>query len=77
VVPRSQPVVRSRLWMGLVSQAGVTFGLAAIVGRTFPGMGPQLETLFVAVVTVNELIGPILTRRALAGAGEIAAPTEA
>jgi Kef-type K+ transport system membrane component KefB len=77
VVPRSQPVVRSRLWMGLVSQAGVTFGLAAIVGRTFPGFGAQMETLFVAVVTVNELVGPILTRRALAGAGEIAASTEA
>jgi Kef-type K+ transport system membrane component KefB len=77
VLPRSEPVLRSRLWMGLISQAGVTFGLAAIVGRTFPGLGPQLETLFVAVVTVNELVGPILTRRALAGAGEIAAAGEA
>lgn len=56
---------------GLLSQAGVTLGLAVIVGRDFAGWGPQLETLFVAVISVHELIGPVLFRWSLAQLGEI------
>jgi Kef-type K+ transport system membrane component KefB len=69
VVIRQEPT-RRLLWMGLVSQAGVTFGLAAIVGRTFPSFGTQVETLLVAVISIHELVGPILARRALTIAGE-------
>jgi Kef-type K+ transport system membrane component KefB len=72
-ISRREPVLRRSLWMGLVSQAGVTFGLAAIVSRTFPGFGPQLETLFIAIISIHELIGPVLTRRALSDAGEVGA----
>jgi Kef-type K+ transport system membrane component KefB len=71
VVLGGDPSKRSTLWMGLISQAGVTFGLAALVGRNFPGFGAKIETLIVAVITLHELIGPVLTRRALQLAGEL------
>lgn len=59
------------VWMGLVSQAGVTLGLAIIIGRDFPDWGPRVQTLLVALIAMHELAGPILFRNALARAGEI------
>ncbi|MFL5348222.1 MAG: cation:proton antiporter [Hyalangium sp.] len=69
--PAEDPRLRRYLWMGLVSQAGVTFGLAALISRTFPSFGPQVEVLIVAMITTHELVGPVLTRRALARSGEV------
>ncbi|RKG70919.1 cation:proton antiporter domain-containing protein, partial [Corallococcus terminator] len=71
--PAGDPRLKRYLWMGLISQAGVTFGLAALVSRTFPTFGPQVEVLIVAMITAHELVGPVLTRRALLGSGEIRA----
>ncbi len=68
--PPEDPHLRQYLWMGLISQAGVSFGLAALISRTFPDFGPQAEVLIVAMITVNQLIGPVLTRRALEQSGE-------
>jgi Kef-type K+ transport system membrane component KefB len=68
--PAEDPRLRRYLWMGLISQAGVTFGLAALVSRTFPDFGPQVEVLIVAMITAHELIGPVLTRRSLEKVGE-------
>jgi Kef-type K+ transport system membrane component KefB len=68
--PPEDPRLRRYLWMGLISQAGVTFGLAALISRTFPDFGPQVEVLIVAMITTHELIGPVLTRRALERSGE-------
>jgi Kef-type K+ transport system membrane component KefB len=59
------------LWMGLVSQAGVTLGLTIIVATTFPEWGGAVQTLMVAMITLHELAGPILFRTALAKAGEV------
>ncbi len=69
--PPEDPRLRQYLWMGLISQAGVTFGLAALVSRTFPDFGPQVEVLIVAMITAHELVGPVLTRRALERSGEV------
>ncbi|MCP3142372.1 cation:proton antiporter [Pyxidicoccus xibeiensis] len=69
--PADDPRLKQYLWMGLISQAGVTFGLAALVSRTFPTFGPQVEVLIVAMITAHELVGPVLTRRALAASKEI------
>jgi Kef-type K+ transport system membrane component KefB len=68
--PPEDPRLRRYLWMGLISQAGVTFGLAALISRTFPDFGPQVEVLIVAMITAHELVGPVLTRRALEKSGE-------
>lgn len=71
LAPKDDEPLRKRLWMGLVSQAGVTFGLAALVSRTFPSFGPAVEVLIVAMITVHELVGPVLVRRALVQVGEV------
>ncbi len=69
---RGEPRSSSRFaWMGLVSQAGVTIGLAALVRRTFPAGGAEIEALVLALVALNQLVGPVLTRKALDRAGEI------
>jgi Kef-type K+ transport system membrane component KefB len=60
-------------WMGLVSQAGVAIGLSSIVADTFPQLGPPLRTLLLGLVAVNETVGPLLFRRALAAGGELQA----
>ena len=58
-------------WMALVSQAGVTLGLAIVVASRYPTWGATLQTLVVALITLHEVIGPVLFRAALAKAGEI------
>jgi Kef-type K+ transport system membrane component KefB len=65
-------------WMGLVSQAGVAIGLATIVGEAYGEMGGHIRTLLLALIAVNETVGPILFRRALVASGEVAgeAPEE-
>ena len=59
------------VWMGLVSQAGVTLGLTILVAREFPTWGLQVQSLMVALIAIHELIGPVLFRAALGRAGEI------
>jgi Kef-type K+ transport system membrane component KefB len=59
------------VWMGLVSQAGVTLGLGILIAREFPDWGGRVQALVVALIALHELIGPILFRAALARSGEI------
>ncbi|MBP7569155.1 MAG: cation:proton antiporter [Acidobacteria bacterium] len=59
------------VWMGLVSQAGVVLGLAIVVARQFPGWGLRLQTVVVALVAINQFLGPAVFRLALARAGEV------
>ena len=65
------PVLAREGWLGLISQAGVELGLAAVARRAFPEWGVSLETLIVAMIGVHELVGPICFRRALRLAGEL------
>lgn len=59
------------VWMGLVSQAGVAIGLAAILASAYPDKGPYLAGMLLALIAVNESVGPILFRRALSKSGEM------
>ena len=61
------------VWMGLVSQAGVTLGLATIVAREFPEWGGPVHALVLALTGLHVLAGPVLLRAAVARAGEIGA----
>jgi Kef-type K+ transport system membrane component KefB len=65
------PVPGGWIWMGLISQAGVTLGLATIVAAEFPGWGTAVQTLVVALTALHVLTGPIAFKAALARAGEI------
>jgi len=68
--PESSPHA-AQTWMGLVSQAGVTLGLAIVVAARYPTWGATLQTLVVALITLHEVVGPVLFRAALSRAGEI------
>lgn len=57
-------------WTGFIGQAGVTLGLASIIGRAVPDIGSDLQTLIIATIAINQVIGPIAMRWALARAGE-------
>jgi Kef-type K+ transport system membrane component KefB len=59
------------VWMGLISQAGVTLGLATIVATEFPTWGRSVQTLIVALTGIHVLVGPILLRAGLQRAGDI------
>lgn len=67
---RAEPTVRREIWKALVGQAGISLGLAVIVGQSVPEIGPALQTLLIALIAVHQLIGPILLRQALARSGE-------
>ncbi len=58
-------------WCGLIPQAGVALGFAAIVSNEHPALGGALQALTVGVIILNTGIGPILYRWALGRAGEI------
>ena len=52
-------------WMGFLTQAGVSIGLASEVMRRFPGWGPQLATMVIAVIGLNQVVGPIAFKYSL------------
>jgi Kef-type K+ transport system membrane component KefB len=56
--------------LSFITQAGVSLGLAGIVMRSFPEWGAALSTAIVAIVAVNQIIGPIAFKFALGAAGE-------
>lgn len=59
------------VWMGLISQAGVAIGLATAVASVYPVLGSTVRALALALIPINELIGPILFKRALTVSGEL------
>lgn len=61
---------RRYVWMGLVSQAGVAIGLATIVAQAYPERGGELQALLLALIAINQTVGPLLFRRALVASGE-------
>jgi Kef-type K+ transport system membrane component KefB len=65
------PEVRRYAWLGFISQAGVTLGMVVIAGRAFPEWGAELRTLFVAMVAIHELIGPVALQYGLRASGEV------
>ncbi len=67
-IPQPQSAL---VWMGLISQAGVTLGLALLISTEFPDWGPQVQTLVVALIALHQLAGPVLFRAALSSAGEV------
>jgi Kef-type K+ transport system membrane component KefB len=70
------PVIRAWGWSSLVSQAGITLGLGVVVEREFPSFGTGFRALTVAVVAVNEMVGPVLFKLALERAGEASKAAE-
>ena len=68
-----EPQTSAYAWTGLVSQAGITLGLTAVVASEFPGWGSQIQMVLVALIVIHELTGPLLFRNGLLRAGELEA----
>ena len=56
--------------MAFLTQAGVSLGLAMEVVRRFPEWGIEFTTVVVAVIAVNQMVGPIAMKQALVRSGE-------
>jgi len=57
-------------WMAYLTQAGVAIGLAQLAGFQFPEIGDHLTTVVLAVIAINQLIGPVLFKIVLDLVGE-------
>jgi len=56
--------------MAYLAQAGVSLGLALEVTRRFPEWGEAFVTVVVAVIAINQMVGPIAMKQALIRSGE-------
>jgi len=56
--------------MALWPQAGVALGMALLAGQHFPTLKDVVLPIAIGSTIIFELIGPVMTRRALIKAGE-------
>jgi Kef-type K+ transport system membrane component KefB len=71
------PVIKKWGWAPLMSQAGLTLGLSAVIARQFPTFGAGFRALAIATVALNELVGPVLFKLSLDRAKETKGPDHA
>ena len=57
-------------WMAFITQAGVGLGLAKEVALEFPEWGQSFATLLIAVIVLNQVLGPPLLKWAIHLVGE-------
>jgi Trk K+ transport system NAD-binding subunit len=67
---KDDPRHRAVGWMPYVTQAGVGLGLAIEVAAEFPAWGGEFATIVIAVIVMNQFIGPPLFKIALNKVGE-------
>ncbi len=65
------PRVGAYVWTGLISQAGITLGLTAVMASEFPDWGARIQLLLIAMIVMHELLGPIMFRYGLQRAGDL------
>ena len=49
-------------WMPYITQAGIAIGLTTIIANAFPDWGQSFETIIIAIIVLNQLIGPPLLK---------------
>ncbi len=57
-------------WTPYVTQAGVALGLTTAIVDVFPGWGEQFATVIIALIVINQLIGPPLFKWSIFRTGE-------
>ena len=70
LITKDPPVIRRSAWMGFLAQAGVTLGIANLIRENFPLWGDSVATVIIAMIAVNQLVGPPAFRWILVRAGE-------
>lgn len=69
----SVPSLRSywkTLWLGFLSQAGVALGVVTVFEREF-AWAAEVKTIVIAVIGINQLIGPVALKYILVRQGEV------
>jgi Kef-type K+ transport system membrane component KefB len=69
-IAKSKPKIYKNVWLGFITQAGVSLGLLAEVSRRLPDIGLSIQTILVASIIMNQLIGPIAFKFGLKKVGE-------
>lgn len=67
---RDNEVLVRHGWTPLISQAGLALGVAVLVAQEFPSLGVGFQSLAIAMVSINEVIGPVLFKWTLERTGE-------
>ncbi len=70
-ISKDTPSHYKNAWMAYLTQAGVAIGLAQLAKRQFPEIGNYLITIVLAVITINQVVGPITFKIALSRVGEV------
>jgi hypothetical protein len=63
-------VVRQQLGLCLVSSSSLAVGLTIQIRTAFPAYAATVTGIVLAAVVIFEIVGPLLTRRALIVTGE-------
>ncbi len=69
-IARNPSIYKKIGWMPFITQAGVGFALVYEVAADFPDWGMQFATIIIAVIVLNQMIGPPLFKWAVKIAGE-------
>ena len=64
------PKVKKYLGITLLPQAGVALGMC-VTASQLPNEGPIIRNITLFAILIYELVGPLLTKKALTAAGEI------
>jgi Kef-type K+ transport system membrane component KefB len=64
------PAYRKNFWLGFVTQAGLSLALISQLDSSSGDWGGRLATVLVAVVAINQLVGPAAFKMALERLGE-------
>ena len=67
---RAPAQVRRRIWLGMLTQAGIGLGLAKEVAVDFPEWGGAFATTVIAVIVFNQIVGPPAEKWVLRRVGE-------
>jgi Kef-type K+ transport system membrane component KefB len=67
---REDSYVQKWGWSGFISQAGVALGMIIVIDRNFPNWGDEFRTVMLAVIAINQIIGPVMLQRLLIKSGE-------
>ncbi len=57
-------------WMPYVTQAGISLGLITIISAHFLGFGTEFEAVLIAVIILNQFVGPPLMKFSIMKTGE-------
>ena len=65
VLSRAPKLHSNTAWMAYLTQAGVAIGLAQLARQEFRLIGDYLTTIVLAVISINQVLGPITFKAAL------------